>query len=678
MKRFFAFLLICLVLSAGACAQAELHGYDKAQGGYQYVSLGSYPYEADGTKAPVLWEVLDISDNQALLLSVMILDTQQVIFVKDENAIKNYTYRRITDYAESDLNSWMNDTMLNTLLGGDPMLSALTEGVYGRLYILTDEQLMTPDYGFTKARYGENKARQAVGTPYAIKQRGLYVARENGASTYWAAAVKGPTQYKLQCVGYNGHLSYGAYSRVNIGVRAALTLNLDQCAVCSGAGTKDDPFVFTSKNAPESAENIVAEPKEAQAPVSDAPAAQEPPQAPIESAEILSPEAPSDNDAPSDTPSAEATADKTSESQPTAAVAAALVREPTPNPEAAEETTATKTAGENVLTLSFVGDCSLGDATQARSQPTSLTNTVQKNGYGWLFSNVSKYLLNDDYSFANLEVNFTMKENLKSQKMYNMIAPPDHVEILKAGGIDAVNTVNNHCMDFTDKGYQDTLNTLDAAGVNHFGTVYPGQDKGSDILGRANVKGVSIGMIGFSYPADSDIKRIASRIETLRAEGCQLVVVSLHWGRETHMTCESWQYAYAKKVIDAGADVIWGHHPHVVQPIMFYKGKPIFFSTGNFIFGTMSQVDPSTGVFQLDYTLDAENAPVLKTLRVVPCETADGGDYRPFELTDPDARKACLKKLTSKKKIKGFDNLPEAFLTTGIVHLNTQGEILAE
>lgn len=663
MKRCLSLAILTLVVSAlifsVASADGELRGYDKNGNGYQYVSLGKYPYEKDGTVSDTLWEILEVKDQQALLLSVYILDTQQVITVTNENDIKNYNYRRITDYAQSDLNVWMNDTMLNTLLGGDPMLNALVDGKYGRLYPLTDEQYLKSDYGFTAARYGENKKRQAHGTPYAIKMRGLWMSNETGTSTYWVAAVKSPEQYKLQCVGYNGHLSYGAYSRTNIGVRAALTLDLTKCTVSGGNGTKDEPFtlVYTGSDPVAKVSDPIAQESEANGlsgaflssvSLSDAPV--------IPACDTAAPsiEVP-DEEKANDPALSEDSADP----------------EPS-NPAAAVSSDA------QALTLSFIGDCSIGDATQSRSQPTSLTSTVQKNGYSWLFSTVSEYLKNDDYTFANLEVSFTTKDRLGSSKSYNMIAPPEHVQILLESGIDAVNTVNNHCMDFTSAGYQDTLSTLDNAQFNHFGTVYPGQKNGSDILGVAEVKGVKIGMIGFSYPTDSDQQRIKTRIETLKNDGCDLVVVSLHWGRETHMTSESWQYAYAKKIIDAGADVVWGHHPHVVQPIMFYHGKPIFFSTGNFIFGTMSKVDPSTGIFQLNYELDDTNGIVLRSLRVIPCQTTGKGDYRPKVLTDEAEKAACLKKLISKKNINGMVNLPSNFVNTGLVTLNDQGEVIAE
>ena len=165
------------------------------------------------------------------------------------------------------------------------------------------------------------------------------------------------------------------------------------------------------------------------------------------------------------------------------------------------------------------------------------------------------------------------------------------------------------------------------------------------------------------------------RVTKLKKEGCDVVVVSLHWGRETHMTPEAWQIKTAKQLIDGGADVIYGHHPHVLQPIAFYKGKPILFSTGNFTFGTMSDVDSRTGIFQLLYEKNDGKA-TLRQLQVIPCQTAKRGDFRPFEVTAEKDRKAVYKALMPAKKYSGCHNPPDSFLTTGIVLFDENGKML--
>lgn len=186
-----------------------------------------------------------------------------------------------------------------------------------------------------------------------------------------------------------------------------------------------------------------------------------------------------------------------------------------------------------------------------------------------------------------------------------------------------------------------------------------------------------MGCVGYSYPQTYDIKNCIDRIAKLKAQGCDLVIVSMHWGRETNHRPIAEQLKFAKQLIDGGADMIWGHHAHVTQPIMFYKGKPVLFNTGNFTFGTMSDVDPATGIFQLEYEI-VDGKPVLDMLRVVPCNTGKRGDFRPYELTDEAARRACLKILVNKRKENGFENPPESFLDTGVVLIDRNGNIVQE
>jgi poly-gamma-glutamate synthesis protein (capsule biosynthesis protein) len=290
---------------------------------------------------------------------------------------------------------------------------------------------------------------------------------------------------------------------------------------------------------------------------------------------------------------------------------------------------------------------------------------VDKNGLDWPFSLVRSYLEADDMTVANLEVVFTTRKKQANKDM-NLIADPKYAQVLLHSGVDVVNTANNHSFDFLAAGYQESMKTLEDAGIPYFGTISPGSTNMVDKILVYDVKGIKIGFVGFTYPQPSDIGLISQRIQSLREQGCSLVIVSLHWGRELHTTPGSGQFTYAKKILDAGADVIYGQHPHILQPVHFYKGKPIFYSLGNFTFGTMGRADPDTGIFQLRYRLTQEG-PVLENFTVIPCRTQGSGDYRPYELKEETERQAMFKKLVFRKETKGMQNLPESFIQTGSV-----------
>lgn len=316
------------------------------------------------------------------------------------------------------------------------------------------------------------------------------------------------------------------------------------------------------------------------------------------------------------------------------------------------------------ITLSFLGDCSIGDSIQYRDYSTSYHATLQEKGYAWPFSLVRDVLATDDLTVANLEVVLTTQTRTRQDKMYNLVGDPAFVQVLKEGGVDLVNTANNHAWDFMSKGYHDALSYLDAADMPHFGTLYPYLEDGSDVYPVVDVKGIKVGFVGFSYPQETDKAKITYRINQLREQGAQLVVVSLHWGREEQPQPESGQASFAKHCIDSGADVVYGHHAHILQSVQFYNGKPIFYSTGNFTFGTMSPVDPDTGIFQLTYDV-VGGQPVLRRFEVVPCRTQGSGDYRPYILTDEAEITAMRKKLVHKRTVKDMTTVTDFFIQNG-------------
>ncbi|MDD4081559.1 MAG: CapA family protein [Eubacteriales bacterium] len=321
------------------------------------------------------------------------------------------------------------------------------------------------------------------------------------------------------------------------------------------------------------------------------------------------------------------------------------------------------TASADSLTLTFVGDISIGDAISSRGHPNSFHSTVSEKGLHWPFSLVQDILHQDDLTVANLEGSITGRKKHKDIR-HPLVIAPEFTGILQAGGIDVVNTANNHALDFFAQGYRDTLAYLDAAGIGHFGTLSPPSKTGVDRQFIVEAKGVKIGFMGYTYPQDSDLRRIEESAARLRRDGCAIIVLSLHWGRETHMAPSGAQYSFAKRVLEYDIDLIYGHHPHVVQPIALYEGKPVLFSAGNFTFGTMSKVDRSTGMFQISYDLSG-NKPRLSAVRAIPCVTSGAGDFRPVPVTDEAQRREIFKKMAFRKPTQGFDTLGECFLDGG-------------
>ena len=327
--------------------------------------------------------------------------------------------------------------------------------------------------------------------------------------------------------------------------------------------------------------------------------------------------------------------------------------------------------------VSFVGDCSVGDAYDVIGFEKSYHSVIQREGAEWPFSLVREYLTSDDLTVANLEVVLT-ERRAKKDVRHPLRGKPEHVNVLTAGGIEAVNTVNNHCMDYQEDGYNDTLSVLDAAGIGHFGSVNYRKPEGHDDLLVRDVNGIRFGFVGMFYPHETDMKPLQERIRILKEdEGCDVVVVSLHWGRETHHETESSQRSIALQMIDTGADVIYGHHPHVLQPLTFYRGKPIMFSTGNFTFGAMGDMDHYTGIFRGTWE-KSNGRTVLREFRVIPCWYNGTDDYRPFELTEEGEREKVFRFLVYKRGYARCVNPPESFLRTGVIRFDENGDMISD
>ncbi len=266
MKRFLA-ALILLTLMAGSALAADIgdiRGYVKDED-YQILQLGTYPYEEDGTAAPLKWRVLYTENGVATLITEYIIDVHQVILTEDFKTTEKRKYRPFTTFAESDLYAYLNGEMLSTMCAEQDFRDALEETENGKLFIFTNLEYMNEDYGFPHTKSGSTieqpgevavaaaKRRMAVGTPYAKahtlyedwtgKNKRLYVD-VNGCSPYWTATMRrtdGKGSY-LGIIGKNGHISWSGYGSVHIGVRPVIRLNLSAFRVAGGTGTLEDPW----------------------------------------------------------------------------------------------------------------------------------------------------------------------------------------------------------------------------------------------------------------------------------------------------------------------------------------------------------------------------------------------------------------------------------------------------
>ena len=263
------------------------------------------------------------------------------------------------------------------------------------------------------------------------------------------------------------------------------------------------------------------------------------------------------------------------------------------------------------LTLSVVGDCTLG-TDETFDYDTSLNAYYENYRADYFLQNVKAIFSTDDLTIANFEGTLTDSDE-REDKTFAFKAPASYASILTGGSVEAVNTANNHSHDYGEQSFNDTLAALDDAGIVHFGY---------DETAVMDVKGIKVGLVGI-YELYDHLEReqqLKDNIAKVKADGAQLIVVIFHWGNETETVPDSNQTTLGRIAIDEGADLVCGHHPHVLQGIETYKGRNIVYSLGNFCFGgNSSPSDMDTMIYQQTFTIDADGVKKDNVTNIIPC-----------------------------------------------------------
>lgn len=286
------------------------------------------------------------------------------------------------------------------------------------------------------------------------------------------------------------------------------------------------------------------------------------------------------------------------------------------------------------LTLSVVGDCTLG-TDETFDYDTSLNAYYENYGADYFLQNVKDIFSTDDLTIANFEGTLTDSDE-REDKTFAFKAPASYASILTGGSVEAVNTANNHSHDYGEQSFNDTLAALDDAGIVHFGY---------DETAVMDVKGIKVGLVGI-YELYDHLEReqqLKDNIAKVKADGAQLIVVIFHWGNETETVPDSNQTTLGRIAIDEGADLVCGHHPHVLQGIETYKGRNIVYSLGNFCFGgNSSPSDMDTMIYQQTFTIDADGVKKDNVTNIIPCSISsaayDGyNNYQPTPVEGDEA-----------------------------------------
>lgn len=290
------------------------------------------------------------------------------------------------------------------------------------------------------------------------------------------------------------------------------------------------------------------------------------------------------------------------------------------------------------ITVSTMGDCTLGrDANN--DYATSLNAYFESQGADYFFKNVRSILEQDDLSIINMEGTFT-DSDLRAEKKFAFKAPSEYMNILAGSSVEAANLANNHSRDYGEQSYTDTITVLDEAGIVNFGF---------DRAQIMEINGIKVGLTGI-YELEEGIGAkddVIHNITELKEQGAQLIIASFHWGTEKEYYPDDIQKELAHTAIDEGADLVVGHHPHVLQGIEKYKGKYIAYSLGNFCFGgNKNPTDKDTMIFQQTFTVTAEGVEINDNINIIPCSlssVSSHNDYCPTPLEGDESQRVLDK-----------------------------------
>ena len=292
-----------------------------------------------------------------------------------------------------------------------------------------------------------------------------------------------------------------------------------------------------------------------------------------------------------------------------------------------------------VFTLTFTGDVTPGCMPGQFENPKAYVGTVGDD-YEFPFANLRDVFEADDFTFINLEVVLGINVGKQTNKTFVFSGPEEYVQIMTSSSVEAVTLANNHSEDFGIEGYENTKRVLDENGV-----AYVEEDKTALFITES---GLIIGLYADSFDfKESDIEE---NIAALEEQGAEIIICAFHWGTEGAYRHNDKQERYAHFAIDAGADIVVGNHPHVLQEMEVYGDGLIFYSLGNFSFGGNDHPkDYDSAVIQQQVIRDPDGTIRLGEMKIIPIcisSVSDRNNYQPTPYPkDSEAYNRVLEKL---------------------------------
>jgi poly-gamma-glutamate synthesis protein (capsule biosynthesis protein) len=288
------------------------------------------------------------------------------------------------------------------------------------------------------------------------------------------------------------------------------------------------------------------------------------------------------------------------------------------------------------IVMHFTGDVLLAENLDA-GRTGGFNEYANRENAEYFLKNASPYFLNDDFTAVNLENVFSDRALSPAQKplpAYWFKSKTSNTEILTASGVECVSVSNNHTRDYGTEGLSDTISALENAGIEY------GTDSKTVYFEKNGFKTAIICCCMWNRSwADGIIKRIKEA-----EQQSDFQIVFFHGGKEAEHTPEQWKIDACRELVDNGADIVVGAHPHVLQRTESYNGAKIIYSLGNFCFGGNRSPENRTAIYRLTVTVNSEDKSFSHSSAIIPfyVYTGSSNNYQPDVIKNPEEAQKVL------------------------------------